>query len=903
MNSPHLLRSKYTIPPSRGTLVPRPQLVARIEQGIQEEHRVTLVSAPAGYGKTTLLHLWMAHSSRPVSWVSLDDGDNDITRFLSYTIAALRTVHGDLGEDILDALRSPRPPTTQELLVGLLNELTDRDRPTVMVYDDYHVIQSQRVHDCVTFLIEHLPADLHIILATRADPPLPLARLRANDQLTEARQADLGFDRAQIGAFLRQVMELDLDDRAVQELTSRTEGWIAGVQLAALALRSRVQQGDRAIAAFIKSLGGDQRFILDYLVEQVLGRQSEDTRAFLRHTAILDRLNGSLCDAVTQGVNGEAMLETLDRDNLFVSPLDDARTWYRYHGLWRDLLLRRLRQTEPERSIALHRRASGWYAKHDMPREAIEHALLGQDEERAAALIEELAETLFLGSEITSLIAWLDAVPEPVLQAHPRLCAYHAIGLLFGGHPVADAQACLDRAFASADPALQAEATVVRALIATYQGKRELAIDLSQQALAALPQNRLFMRSLMAGYLSLYHVQNGALELAERDLTESLRVGRETGNLTTIVLALCHMAEMAMIGGHLDRGERLYRQALDESQLGEDRRLRPIGGLAMSGLGRLLLERNQLAKAEHLLVRGTDLVSQWGSTGAIQGHVGLSQLRTITGDLTSAQKHIDQARRLAVQFDAMQMDDFYVDLAQARLWVRTGDLARAARWARARHLDGQELDPKAERGALTFLRATEYVILAQLRLGQDRPMEGLGILVPLREASAQQGWTWIEIKALVCEAIAHQTLGNRGAALTAISRALTLGQRGGFARCFVDEGSRIEGLLRMAAAHAVETRYVASLLATLDCETHPSPTPPPSDLVNDDSYGTGVEPLSARELEILHLLAAGQSNKEIAHTLVIALGTVKKHLRNIYGKLQVHSRTEAIARGHTLGLL
>ena len=905
----HLLYTKYKLPPLRRSFVSREPLIATLESGLNVGHLLTLVSAPAGYGKTTLLRQWVADSGRATAWVSLDPGDDDPTRFLSYTIASLQTVAPSLAQDLLGALQSPRPPALDDLLAGLLNQIGTLDRELLLVYDDYHVITAQPIHDCISLILRSAPPKLHLALATRSDPPLATARLRANGMLTEIRQADLRFDSDHVRSFLRQVMDLDVTDRVADTVGQRNEGWIAGVQMAALALRPHLARGEEAVASFVEVLASGQRYIPDYFVEEVLAHQSQETQSFLLGTSILDRLNASLCDAVTQRDDSGQVLDALERANLFIQPLDDARQWFRYHGLFGDLLQRRLQQTMPEDVAGLHQRASAWCADHDMLGMAVGHALAASEVEGAADLVERAAEGLMLRSEFRTLLGWIEKLPADVARRHPHLCIYHAVGLLFGGESVSDAQTRLDDALMLGDDIARAEGAVIEALIATYQGDTSRAAELSQRALDGLPEKSLFFRSLIAGFLALDHVHSGNLIAAERDLAEAVRLGRRMGNVTIIVLALCHLAEMAMIGGDLNRARDIYDQALKEAGADQAHPL-PIAGLACIGKGRLLIEQNQLAEAENLLTRGTRLIVGWGEAGAIQGHIGLSRLCEIQGDIAAAQRHIDDAHQLAIRFDAMQADDLYVDVNQVRLWIVRGHLEQAERWARTRGLaerGGVGVAPGIEtnepqEGDLTFMRASEQMVFAMLCVAQGRYRQALDVLLAVQVVAIRRGWVWITVRVRVIECLAHEALGKPNAALAALDAALLWAEPGGFVRCFVDEGAAIRGPLQRAAAAGIHLDYVISLLEALVQEAHPS-SPDANERDRADHAQPLVEPLSDRELEVLRLLATGQSNKEIAHTLFIAVGTAKKHLKNIYGKLQVHNRTEAVARARHLDIL
>ncbi len=921
MDSP-LLTTKLYVPPLRSELVPRPGLMERLNAGLH--HKLILISAPAGFGKTTLLSEWIhgrqAEAVLPLAWISIDEGDNDPTHFWVYFIAALETLHAGVGETATALLHTSPPSPIEIVLTTLINAIAAAPNDLAVVLDDYHLIEAQEIHTGLTFLLEHLPPQLHLIIASRADPPLPLARLRARDQLTELRASDLRFTTAETATFLNQVMGLNLTATHIAALETRTEGWIAGLQLAALSL-----QGRQNVPDFITAFAGSQHYILDYLVEEVLQRQTERVQTFLLKTSILNRLTGPLCDVLTQtgpsesseADSSQAMLHYLEHANLFIIPLDDRQHWYRYHRLFADFLRVRLQRLWPDLVSDLHRRASEWYeqtaqsldqvAGEDwLLAEAITHALAIPDFGRAANLIEQVAEATMLRSEIVTWQNWVEALPDEVVRSRPLLCFYHTMTLLLNGQPLELVEARLHEIMAAdTGGVISGELTVFRALLASYRGDIRQSAALSQQALELLPRDSLFLRSLVAGIVGLNYLYGGNIEAATNALEEAARISQQVGNVMNSVLAICHLAELAFIQGRLHQAQSIYQQAL-ELAIDRQGQPQPIGGLAMIGLGHLWREWNDLEGAARALTAGLELIKQWGQVGAIQGYAGLARVRQAQGDVAGANEMIEIARQLALKFDAMDIDDMLVGVHQTQLWLAQDNLAAAVDWVQARGLDRIVSSGQLTKvNELSFVEMIEYVTLAQVYIAQAQPEAALKVAKPLLQIAELSGWNYFVIYLLVIKALAWQLQGNEVQTMIALARALSLAEPEGYVRVFVEQGPPMVELLRQAASRAIAVDYVSKLLAAFPADVQGStgaaqasaslhPSIPIPDL---------LEPLSEREFEVLHLIAAGLSNREIADELVVAVSTVKTHLNNIYRKLDVSSRTQAVARARDLQLL
>jgi LuxR family maltose regulon positive regulatory protein len=959
-----LLQTKLHIPPVRPGLVSRPRLMERLNAGLGQNsfheslgfgRKLTLISAPAGFGKTTLVSEWVQAIGRAappiaIAWLSLDEDDNDLARFLVYVVAALSRIEANIGKGVLNQLRAS-PPPAEEILTFLINVIAATPgQKIILVLDDYHLIEDQAIHDALTFLLARLPRQLHLVISTREDPYLSLARLRARGQLTELRATDLRFASFEAAEFLNRVMGLALSAEDIAALEARTEGWIAGLQLAALALQGLALQGTisgrghKDVAGFVQSFTGSHRFVLDYLVEEVLERQPKSIQTFLLQTAILDRLTGPLCDAVcsvgTASISSgnavrlgsaqspsssrgtaesQAILETLDRANLFVVPLDNERRWYRFHHLFADLLRQRLRQVHPEWIATLHQRASAWLEQNGFPEEAIEHALRAGDLERAASLMEAHADAAWRRGEHAKLRHWLDALPLEAIRAEPRLCVYHTWYLFAGGRQdeAEEAlQACEEAMDASRDPAtgttplahrgllsdldrqrMRGRAAVIRAFIATYNGDVPGIIRYARHALDCLPEQDLTWRRDAALALGDAQGFRGDLASAYAARLEAAEASQAAGDTIFSLLAHLKVAITLREQGRLQRTIELCQEQLEfASKNGLMRAAVPGGFLAI--WGEALGEMGDLEGAHDLVARGMESAERGGeSLVAGWGYLCLTRMLYSRGDMAGV---IAIARKVGRSARESQMPPWIAtEMAawKARSWLAQGKLAAASRWARQRGLiaDGQlkQVD------AFDFFSLNAFTILARILLARERWNEALGLLSRLLEAAQAGGRTSKAIEILGLQAMTAQAKGDTSLALAAIENALTLAAPEGFVQTFVDEGPPMAHLLYQALGRGMEPEYVSRLLAAFPV-AEPEPAAPMSSQTHESDL---IEPLSERELEVLQLVAEGLTNREIAARLFLSLNTVKGHTRNIYGKLNVHSRTQAVARAQSLGLL
>ena len=898
---PPLLATKLHVPRPRTQMVPRAHLVERLQQGA--ERALTLISAPAGFGKTTLLAQWLAASGMPVAWLSLEPEDNDPTCFLSYVITALQTLDAQIGTTALALLRTPQPPSPETVLAVLTNDLVEcGGGDLALVLDDYHVITADPIHRGMTFLLEHLPPQMHLILATRADPPLPLARLRAQGQLSEVRATDLRFATAEASAFLQAVMGLDLPPEAIATLESRTEGWIAGLQLAALSLQGRTD-----ISGFLAAFTGTHRYVLDYLSDEVLARQSAGVQSFLLHTSILERLSGPLCDAVTGQEGSQAMLEALDRANLFVVALDDERSWYRYHHLFAQALRSHLQQAEPMLVPELHNRASAWYEQQDMPIEAVQHALAVPNAERAARLIEPIALPITLNGQISTVLGWMNALPEALVRTHPFLCVYYARLLVFTNQ-LKVAEAHLREAEQSAQKMPAEQARIIqgwvlgtRAVIAGISGDIPHAISLARQALDLLPEAEVIPRAgaIVATALA-YQVSGDVTLTTEQEVAAADALILPTGNLFAAVSSITLLARLHVMQGRLRQAAATFERVVQVVPRPEVLQSMYTSFYYYSALGDLLRERNDLDAAERYLAQGMALVNgtlPLEPPVAMLGYTTLARLQQARGNTREALATLDSLKRLAEQRHFAFHLVAQGEAAWALLELAQGNLAAAIRWADASGLSAEDAE-------LSYPRESEYLALARVRIAQGRDdpavpflQDVLHLLDRLLQDAEPKARMGSVLEILVLRALALEAQEYRTEALSALERALVLAEPEGYIRLFVDEGAPMLSLLRHAQARGIVPRYVATLLAAFG---EPLVLYLPLHAARPDSL---VEPLTEREREVLRLLLEGASNREIAQRLFLSVNTVKRHVYNLCGKLGVQSRTQAIIRARALNLL
>ena len=898
-----VLSTKLYVPPPRPELVSRPRLLVRLKTGLQS--KLTLVSAPAGYGKTTLVSEGVRSSQMPVGWLTLDEGDNDPTRFWSYFIYALQTTKADIGKTALGLLQ-PQAPPFESVLTTIINDMSQANEEFALVLDDYHVVDAQPIHDALTFLLDHLPPQAHLVIASRTDPPLPLARLRARNQLMEVRAADLRFIPEETTAFLNDVMGLGLSDEDVAALESRTEGWVASLQLAAVSM-----QGRKDIPTFIAAFSGSSRYVLDYLIEEVLNRQDAVTQSFLLDTAILDRFTPSLCNAVTEHDDSHQRLAQLEATNLFLVPLDDQRQWYRYHRLFADLLRNQLLQSQQERITKLHLRASQWFEQEGLITEAIGHALFAKGLGRAASLVESVAVPMANQSYCSTILGWLEELPSALIADSPWLSLSGAIANQLTGHSDAvepflqSAESAMSRTEQEhpsehfPDHArIRSRATTIRIACSLLEGDIQRAIELGHEALKYLPEDDLTARSAAVGSLGISYFVIGDLTAARRYLAEAASLGQSGGYLRMALLAASHLADIDREQGHLHQAAQRYREAIRlASRWGDDGPL-PAADPAYLGLSQVLYEWDDIDGAIHHASIGLEMAERGGIIRtAVIGYLVLAMQNQACGRTKAATEALRRAEAIRPESIDPLIVRHISDL-RASLSLLQGDLKAVNRWAASQEpsLDLQDVPD--------YTSEFPYLVLVRLRIAQGEVEDIPGLLEQLCQKVEAEKRTGRLIEVLAVQSIALQAQGHLDQALFTLERALSLAEPEGYVRTFVDEGEPMARLLRVAASRGITKRYTRKLLAAFQRPTQRVESKLRTLLPAEGpvAHLPLIEPLSERESEVLGLIIAGMSNREIAAQLIIGEGTVKTHINRIYGKLDVASRTQAIARARELGL-
>ncbi len=937
-----LLKTKLFIPPLRSEVILRPRLSKRLNRLLNR--KVALISAPAGFGKTTLVNAWVHEQTSPVTWLTLDGGDNDLARFLIYLEAALRKAYPEIGETLTARLQSlqDRQPHAESLLTSLVNRLLELREPLLLVLDDLHLIEAYAVYEALAFFIAYLPPQVHLLLLTREDPPLPLARLRVRGELIEVRAADLRFSQQESAQFLNTVMNLHLESEDIVRLEERTEDWIVGLQLAALALRTTASAPD-ARHDFIAGFAGDDRLVMDYLIDEVLAGQPNTVQAFLLQTSILDRFCAPLCDAVrvvdAEGeqpaetfdvpisqpistratapdvIDSQAILGYLERANLFITPLDHRRHWYRYHHLFRDLLRYRLQRGGSAHVTELHRRAGAWFSAQELLDEAIHHFLEAGAYEQLADLAEARWQTMMVESRTRLYLACMRALPREVIETRPMLSVADAWAYFLSDRGDAedveqrlvDAENALDDTHPDETTEVAGHAAALRSVIVRKEpaASAEKIIQLSRKAQHLLPDNVL-IRYITDLNLSSAYLVAGEVHRARQVLQQAYASERCRRNPYLGVTIASVYGQILLEQGELREALALYRDAVETlTDPASEQRL-PFAELAYGGIGRVLVEMNDLDGAAQMLTDDPHRFPAGDEIMEMYVHLAHARLCWAQGDAAGARRALTHARD--GPFRGMGA---YVDAFEARRAIRHGNLEQAQTWAR---LGNVKLVAAPLPGALlrdtlpTLQRAT----LARLRIAQQRTGVTPGATLPSMKAvldfleqqitlDESSGWNGRALDLLILQALAFDALRQPETARKILRRALKLAAPAGYVRVFLEEGAPMARLLYELAADEgmqEETRtYARHLLATF--ENPPSPEAETVAVKKD----VLVEPLSEREQEVLALIAEGLTNPEIAERLFISIHTVKSHASNLYSKLLVSNRTQAVQKAQLLGLL
>lgn len=907
-----LLQTKLYIPRPQPNHIPRPHLTLRIDEGVGR--KLTLIAAPAGFGKTSLLSQWIEQSDRPVSWLSLDDDDNEVARFLAYFILALQKIDSQIGVDSLAVLRVSQSPQITALLAKLVNEIGAVEENFTLILDDYHVIKTPPIHDAINFLLDNSPPNMHLILASRADPFLPISRYRARGELVELRMEDLRFSPMEAEQYLNQVRELDLSEDDVLALDTRTEGWISGIHLAALSL-----EGQDEPSQFISDLTGDDRYIIDYLVDEVLAQRPKGTEDFLLKTSILRRMNPQLCDAVTGQDDGKGTLNTLDQANLFIVPLDNRRHWFRYHRLFADLLHQRLEETYSQSEIAtLHQRASQWYEEKGFVFDAIEHSLAAKDYQSAIRMIEQDVERIFATGQLVPLTRFWDRFPQESLLIHPAVCMIFSWAWLATGHPQ-ETEDCLRMVEKSIGVSVKdmisdegmkndlspdtlgalVEVAVIYSQLALVQGDIAKARRLSQLALPLLEDSEgpyLYnpppdSRTVAYFNLGMAHERAGELTAAERALTEALSLGKERNNLHIVSVAYGHLVRIHRLNGEIPRAIEVCEQGLGE--LSEMVGRSPMLGLLLSELGMIEYEQNNLKAAQDKFQEAIGVAKLWGFWEAlVPGYFGLARIRHSQGNVEGAFQALDELETLGKNNPDMVMP--VVRSSRALLRILEGDLDAAQSWA---HTAGLKVDAE-----ISYSLEGDYMLFARILTATDRWDEADGMIDQLISA-AEDGERFGRLfELLILRAMSLEAQQKESAALDTITRALELGEPNSYVRVFLEAGERMEELLHRAYSHGVAKEYVSRLLRGFLKKGDGKRTEEDATPVRATPATALVEALSDRELDVLRMLRTELAGPEIAQELSIALSTMRTHTQSIYSKLNVSNRRAAVRKAEELNL-
>lgn len=881
-----LLKTKLYIPYLRPSLVSRPRLIEKLNQGLQTGSKLTLISASAGFGKTTLLSEWITSCGKPVAWVSLDKGDNDAVRFISYLIAALQTIREGIGEGLLAAIQSPQPLQVGTILAILLNEISAIPDQFLLILDDYHALDSPSVDQALSFIIERQPPHMHLVLATREDPFLPLARLRARGQLLEVRDADLRFTLAEAAEFLNRIMGLNLSEGEIAALDARTEGWIAGLQLAALSM-----QGDKDAAAFIQSFTGSNRFVLDYLIEEVLQQQTESVQAFLMSTSILERMCGPLCDAIlrTPSGSGEATLLSIERANLFIVPLDNDRCWYRYQHLLEDLLRKRLGQSlTPEKIAELHIRASEWHENNNLILSSFRHAASANDVERAIRLMESKQMPIHVRGTATTILAWLESLPITARNTRPVLWWKQAALMLEIGQTngveekLQAAETALNDASDGTNQDLIGKIALTRATLAQMLIQVDTIFEQARRALEYLPSNNLSHRSSATCALGYAYYWQGNWDEANRAYAEALSLSQTAEDTPNSILALIRLGQLQKDQNQLHLAAENYQRALHLF----DNYSNPNAILAYLGLTETFYKWNDLDAAEQYALQGLKLAQQYDQVydRIIMSKLHLALIKLARGDISHAAELVSQAEQTARQNNYPPRQP---NIAYFKTWI---------------YLKQGDLDAVAALASQTDMPLMQ----ARMLIRQADPSTALELLEPIRQEAITQGMTARLIDVMAVQSVALYAHDEKEKAVDLLAKLLALTEPEGCIRPFLEEGEPMRLLIvdyRLLIEKNSRDRdhfqrgFVDTILAAFDQRGGM-----PQSKISNQKFET-IDPLSPRELEVLRLIAEGLSNQEICQRLFLALDTVKGHNRRIFDKLQVQRRTEAIGRARELDLL
>lgn len=898
-----LLAVKLNIPQTCQQLVLRPQLVSLFSQALTKS--LVLVSAPAGYGKTTLVSSWLHDKNIPSTWLSLDEGDNDPIHFARYLILALRRIFPTVQEDLLGLIQEKQQAPFSILLNSIINEIERQSSTSALILDDFHTIHDQSILGMIGYLLDHMPLTLHLILISRTDPLFPLSHLRARNQLLEIRADQLRFTREETAAFLNDVLALNLSSDDIAALETRTEGWIAGLQLASIAIQSHTaKQNGKDVHRFVSAFTGSHYYIMDYLAEEVLSLQSDKVRSFLLQTSILGNMCGSLCDAIVNtdepdNSDGQSMLETLEQMNLFLIPLDEERCWYRYHHLFTDVLSRHLELKFAHQLPGLHHRASQWFEQNGLIYDAIYHALKAGDKERAAKMVDGNGCELLIRGEVLKLIKWIDAV-EPYSKILPWIAIQKGWALCLSGQldraeePLETAEQLVSSLEPDTDSkTMSGTVTACRAFRANMLGEAHLAEDLARQALDSLPSSNDFscsLRSVATSILGDASWANGNLEQAQHAYTDAVKIGRAAGSTNMMIITSSNLGDIMMEEGKLYQAAKIYTDILQMATLPYGQ-MSPLACHIFASLSWLAYEGNRLEEAAQFSNECIELSRQWGNIESqAVGFLVQASLGYRGGNLDKAQQAMLSAERLANERAISPWRSMWIKSELARLWIFQGDLRRASELVQNSKI---RVDNISNINEIPYLLEPVYIVLLRLYLARNEFDTALALGDRLLKLIQETSRLRRMVEILILQSLAYQGRKDMDQAQEVLERALSFAQQEGYVCVFLDEGESMVKLLFHLKANRICSEYASKLLLALG--KAPGIKLAPAQLL--------VEQLTLRELEVLKLIEAGYSNQDIAGNLVISLPTVKRHISNIYAKLGVKSRTQAVSLGRELSLL
>ncbi len=890
-----LLRTKLYRPARKDNLVKRSQLISRLDSG--SKRKLTLVSAPAGFGKTTLVSEWIDKTAQPCAWLSLDNDDNELQRFLIYLVNAIKQIDNSVGDEVLKVLNATKTEPEKDLLIKFADELGDINDNFTLVLDDYHVIINESIHDTVDFIIDYMPDNMHLVMITRSDPPLPLARLRVRSEITEVRAADLRFSEAETKSFFNDLMDLNLSEDEVAALENRTEGWIASLQLAGLSM-----QGIKDKKKFISAFSGSHRFIIDYLVDEVLSRQTKEVQEFLLKTSILKRLSAPLCNELLTITNSQEILDELEKNNLFLVSLDNEREWYRYHHLFGDFLNQRLKEKEPEALNPLHKRAAAWLGSNEQTMEAIAHAIEGEDLKMAADIIEPIAQGMIIDSQVLPLLNWKSKLSEDIISKRPWISTAFAWSCILAGMNQEDVEPLLDLAETAInedksgddiDLELLGYVTAARAFMAIGKGKLDDLIkdSIKMKAMKQIPDDNIFLQAALNLNLGSAYYVHGEFEDAKKYLVDGSKLSMESKSYSSALLGKSYLGYMQITEGFFQESIQTFNKVIEIGTEAGGGQPIPSTGYGYMGLGQVFYEWNNLSDAEINIKRGIELGDKINNlTTGIRGNLALVKLKQAQKDFDLAEAALNLAMEMAPRGirvpEGLQISAWEMELKLAK-----GVTIDTAAWADVR---SEQLGETLE-----YIDLRLDIALAKIRIDQERPADALNVLKKLLKDAREAGRRGDAIEILTLVAIAEMQSENTDVAMSEFKNALDLGEPKRYVRTFIDQGKAVEGLLKKAISEEIKVDYASMLLKSLIADSKISK----SSRAKAAKEQPLVDPLSERELEVLALVAERLQYQEIADRLVVSLNTIRTHSKSIYSKLGVNSAAQAADKARELGLI